>query len=128
MIEKIKEWSGVVALVILAIMILPSLFTNPTFGGGTRYPNGISADTTSPVAGEVRGTDLTITDDATISGGVLNVPTAANATSTATVGCVNSYPTSSATVIHLAYNTTSSTSTVEGQSNGMVGFKYGICP
>lgn len=29
---------------------------------GTRFPNGLSADTTSPIAGEVRGTTLTITD------------------------------------------------------------------
>lgn len=29
--------------------------------GGTRWANGISADSTSPVAGEVRGTTLTIT-------------------------------------------------------------------
>lgn len=33
---------------------------------GTRFPNGISANSTSPVAGEVRGTSLTITADATI--------------------------------------------------------------
>ena len=35
---------------------------------GTRYPNGISADTTSPVAGEVRGSTLTITGASTLSG------------------------------------------------------------
>jgi hypothetical protein len=32
---------------------------------GSRFPNGISADTTSPVEGEVRGTTLTITGAAT---------------------------------------------------------------
>lgn len=35
---------------------------------GTRFPSGLSADTTSPVAGEVRGTTLTITGAATLSG------------------------------------------------------------
>ena len=35
-------------------------------GSGTRFPNGISADTTSPVEGEVRGTTLTMTDSATL--------------------------------------------------------------
>lgn len=32
-----------------------------SFGGGSRFPSGISADDTSPVSGEVRGTTLTIT-------------------------------------------------------------------
>ena len=36
--------------------------------GGTRFPNGLSADSTSPVAGQVRGTTLTVTGNATISG------------------------------------------------------------
>ena len=125
MIEKIKEWSGVVALVILAIMILPSLFTNPTFGGGTRYPNGISADTTSPVAGEVRGTDLTITDDATISGGVLNVPTAASATSTITVGGLQMYATSSATSICVFPSILGATTS---SFAGTLYFRYGTAP
>lgn len=40
-----------------------------SFGAsGTRFPNGISADSTSPSAGEVRGTTLTTTGAATISG------------------------------------------------------------
>lgn len=35
---------------------------------GTRFPNGVSADTTSPVEGELRGTTLTITGAASITG------------------------------------------------------------
>ncbi len=35
---------------------------------GTRFPNGISADTTSPVAGEVRGTTLNITSTSALAG------------------------------------------------------------
>jgi hypothetical protein len=35
--------------------------------GGTRWPNGISADSTSPLAGEVRGADFTVTDDIAVS-------------------------------------------------------------
>lgn len=35
---------------------------------GTRFPNGVSADSTSPIAGEVRGTTLTLTGAATVSG------------------------------------------------------------
>lgn len=43
-----------------------------SFGAsGTRFPNGVSADTTSPSVGEVRGTTFTATGNATI-GGTLN--------------------------------------------------------
>lgn len=35
---------------------------------GTRFPNGVSADSTSPVAGQIRSTTLTTTGAATISG------------------------------------------------------------
>ena len=35
-------------------------------GGGTRFPNGISADSTSPSEGEVRGTTFTITGASTL--------------------------------------------------------------
>lgn len=69
MIEKIKEWAGVIALVaILLTWLIPS----PTdFGAGTRFPNGISADTTAPSApGEIRGADLVLTDDLDIAGDV----------------------------------------------------------
>lgn len=37
-------------------------------GGGTRFPNGISADNTSPSSGEVRGTTLTTTGAVSIGG------------------------------------------------------------
>jgi len=36
--------------------------------GGTRFPSGISADSTFPSAGQVRGTTLTVTNTASISG------------------------------------------------------------
>ena len=66
--KTIKEWAGVVALVIFAITQVSSLFGGLNFGAsGTRMPNGISADTTSPIAGEVRGTTLTITGATTLS-------------------------------------------------------------
>ena len=35
---------------------------------GTRFPNGLSADSTSPSAGQVRGTTLTFTSTANITG------------------------------------------------------------
>lgn len=62
---------AVVALVAgLAGGLVAGLVGDNQFGAGTRMPNGISADSTSPAVGEVRGTDLTITDDAAITDGL----------------------------------------------------------
>jgi hypothetical protein len=77
-----------VALVVVAIIAIgayafPKAVDN---FGGTRYANGLSADSTLPVAGQVRGSTLTITGAATIGGliqfdgGVLDSTT--NSTST----------------------------------------------
>lgn len=44
--------------------------SEPNLGAGTRFPSGISADTTSPNAGQVRGTTQTITGASTLSGAV----------------------------------------------------------
>lgn len=63
----IKEWSGTVALI--AIVLVLGFSSSPSFGAsGTRFPNGVSADTTSPITGEVRGTTLTITGASTLTG------------------------------------------------------------
>lgn len=51
---------------------------------GTRFPNGISADTTSPVAGQVRGTTLTVTGLSTL-GDVYAKVTDANIATTSTL-------------------------------------------
>jgi hypothetical protein len=55
---------------------------------GTRFPHGISADTTSPLEGEVRGTTLTITGATdlgilTQGGGILATSTSGTATTLA---------------------------------------------
>lgn len=127
--NKIHEWVNTGLIVLVTILVLVGGNSQPGNLGatGTRFPNGLSADSTSPVAGEVRGTDLTITDDATISGGTLNVPTAASATSSITVGCANFYATSSATVVHWVFGTVGTT-TLAGTSNGSVQWQYGTCP
>lgn len=71
MIEKLKEWSGVIALLaILLTWIVPSPSEMSLSGNGSRFPNGISADSTSPVDGEVRGTTLTLTGSAAITGSI----------------------------------------------------------
>lgn len=109
----IKEYSGLVALVIIAIMqFAPAVI--PFGASGTRFPNGISADTTSPVAGEVRGDDLTLDDDAVI---------ADQLTVNDSAFCINVYATSTATRGNF---TASTTATVEG-SDGLLVFGYGAC-
>lgn len=127
--QKFLSWAALGFSLLAVVLVLVGGNQSGIFGAtGTRFPNGLSADTTSPVAGELRGTDLTITDDATISGGVLNVPTAANATSTVTVGCVEAYATSSATKIRYVYNTSATTTTINGASIvGGVFWAYGSC-
>lgn len=63
----IKEWAGTVALV--AIVLTWMFPSSAVFSAsGTRMPNGVSADSTSPVAGEVRGTTLTITSTSALTG------------------------------------------------------------
>lgn len=115
--------------ILVAIVIATGSYFFPQTSekvGGTRFPNGISADSTSPLDGEVRGTDLTITDDATISGGVLSVPTSLGATSTLTVGRIQTYATSSATRICIDFNT-QATTTIAGTARGVVTWFYGGC-
>ena len=63
--KTLKEWSGVIALLaIILTWIVPS--PNMFSATGTRMPNGISADSTSPSAGQVRGTTFTVTGATTL--------------------------------------------------------------
>lgn len=62
---------------------------------GARFPNGISADSTSPAAGEVRGTTVTVTGESQFStvvqgGSYLSTSTPGNTTLTAAQVCDNS--------------------------------------
>jgi len=56
------------AITALVVVVLAGLVGGDQLGSGTRFPNGISADTTSPSAGEVRGTTFTVTGAATVGG------------------------------------------------------------
>ncbi len=58
------------ALVVLMLLVSGLYFKGGSnlLGGGTRMPSGISADSTSPVTGEVRGTTLTITSTSAFTG------------------------------------------------------------
>lgn len=62
---------GWVAIVIALIACGLAAFAGgePRAGGvGTRYPDGLSADTTSPIAGQVRGTTALFTSTSAFSG------------------------------------------------------------
>lgn len=72
----------------------------------------------------------TFTGDVTVSGGTLNVTTSNTATSTAIMGCAQTYATSTATAITLRIGSanTAATSTFQGNGNGFVTWAYGTCP
>jgi len=118
-----------IAMIVITIISIGGYFypqTTGNFGAsGTRFPNGLSADTTSPVAGEVRGTTLNVTStsvltgDVTLSGGAsaLTITTTNTATSSLRVGCIDTYATSTATAIRLSATTTP----------GVAVWTYGSC-
>lgn len=97
--------------------------------GGTRMENGISADSIEPSAGEVRGTTLTVTGASTL-GGNLTITSSNTATSTASVGCVQTSATSTATPVKLVLGKvgSSATTTLYNTSSGAVYWAYGNCP
>lgn len=126
---KYIPFATLALVVVIAMMLVGGNQSVSLGASGTRFPNGLSADSTSPVAGEVRGTTLTstgaatlasasITGDATLSGGTLNIATSNTATSTIIGGCFQFYATSTAT----AHNFTAST------TPGIMYSSYGACP
>lgn len=104
--EKIAE--------LVAEKLMGSIPTEGVFGAsGTRFPNGISADSTSPSAGQLRGTKLNITSTSTLGDLSSVVVDGTFADATTTVFCsLNPYSVTS--TVDLAYLevTTPATSTV----------------
>ncbi len=114
-------WFGILIAIVIAVGSLLVNVGALKFGAsGTRYPNGLSADNTSPVAGQVRGTTLNITStsnfsgDAVFGGGLsgINITSTNAATSSIKVGCIESYATSTLTPIRLSATTTASGGTM----------------
>lgn len=67
---KLHEWlnTALIGIVCLLVLFGGQSAPEPTSQfGGTRFPNGISADSTSPSAGQVRSTTLNVTGAATLS-------------------------------------------------------------
>lgn len=126
----LNKYAGVLASIAIVIALVGFFPTgSDDLGAGTRFPNGISADSTAPSAGQVRGTTLLTTGNVTLGDGgdSVTIATAANATSSLTVGCINYYATSSATAGKLVF-VDSATSSINGTAAGLLGFKYGSCP
>jgi len=58
-------WVGLIVVALIAIGGYMYPEAQNILGGGTRFPNGLSADRTAPIDGQVRGTTLTITGAST---------------------------------------------------------------
>lgn len=98
MIKKINHnWINTALIVIVGILVLVGSNQSGNLGG-TRFPSGLSADSTSPSSGEVRGTTLTITGAQTLTGATtlastLGVTGAATLSSTLSVSGATSLET-----------------------------------
>lgn len=130
--NKTIQWIiGVVAVVALLLSLKGLIGGNNqsavSLGAGTRFPNGISANSTSPSAGQVLGTTLL-----TSAGGTVNQQTTNAATSTAKLGCIQTTATSTASPIIITYSQTfvGTTTLPTGLANaqGVVTWKFGSCP
>lgn len=67
--SSVLGWVAIVIAIIACAGVFLSGGSGPNAGGtGTRYPDGLSADTTSPVAGQVRGTTAAFTSTSAFSG------------------------------------------------------------
>jgi len=65
------EWVNTVLIVLVGILVLvggQSVPTDTLGATGTRFPNGLSTNTTSPVANELRTTTLTVDSTGTFTG------------------------------------------------------------
>jgi len=124
-------WIGILIAIVIAVggYVFPAKTVSTLLGGGTRFPNGISADSTSPSAGQVRGTTLTTTGASTF-GGTVTVTTTNTATSTVKAGCFQMNATSTATPGRLVLASSGATTTygLGGSSVGVVAWQYGSCP
>ena len=118
--------------VVLAVVFATLVVTLSTSAASTISTN-ISTGGTLSVTGV-----STLTGDVTMSGGdgALSITSSNTATSSVSVGCVQTYATSTATVIHLTYGiaqmatttTQGGTGDSTGTYGGLVVWRFGACP
>ncbi len=101
----------VVAIIAIGAYFFPKQVAELVGNSGTRFPNGISADTTSPSAGQVRGTTLTATATTTLGsagtatyytiGGVDYADVQVAIAATSTYACIiqNPFPSATSTIV-----------------------------
>ena len=121
--------SAIVAIIVVFIgSMLVGNQSAELGASGTRFPNGLSADTTSPVAGQVRGGTFTftgagsavgITNTGTLtqSGVSTFTNTITNTAATSTLGCLRVYQYGATTVASSTFYLMAS-STATGGING----------
>lgn len=132
-----EQWVGWVTLGLVLVFVIWPMIAPKNNWGAVNIENYVSAImqngynsekaiTLSGASGDITtGDDLTVTDDATISGGALTVTTAANATSTIVVGGIQMYATSSATSICIFPSILGATTS---SFQGTLYFRYGTAP
>jgi len=77
--NNIHNWINTGLILLVAILLVVGNQSG-YLGGGTRFPSGISADSTSPSVGEVRGTTLTSTGAATLASAIVSGATTLSST------------------------------------------------
>lgn len=127
--KTILQWIGTAVAILLATIAIS-------------MPNGPgSGNTTSSFWDAAQGFKMngTVVHSATVlktttAGGTLTLATSNTATSTAIIGCINTYATSTATAVKLVFGTGAGASSVatttfgNGTMIGLAGFAYGSCP
>jgi len=94
--------------------------------GSTTISANISTGGTLAVTGAT-----TLTGDVTLDGGsgALTLTTSNTATSTAIIGCIQTYATSTDTAVRLELGSSSAATTTYGTAGiGLVAWRYGTCP
>lgn len=136
----IKEWAGVATVIGVLWLIFSPMLGQNVFGAVNieNYNPAIMAHgynsekpiTLSGASGDITtGDDLTVTDDATISGGSLTVTTTNTATSTVSLGCIQTTATSTVTPVRFVIGSSGATTTHQGTNSvGVVAWQYGTCP
>lgn len=131
----IKEYSGVIALVILAILGALSLAgVRPTsmFGSATACTDGYTCVTNLEIQGNSITDGTASSVGTTTSAGNVVITTSDTATSSLLVGCIQTTATSTVTPVKLLlYASTSITASASfggGTQQGFTTWGYGKCP
>lgn len=107
-----KVWLGIVTVIAIV-----GLFT----GVGRSAPAQLGAEGDTNLTNLVLDGDLTVGDDATISGGSLSLTTSNTATSTLVVGCIQTTATSTASPIKIV-------PVASTTAAGYFIWQFGTCP